>query len=166
MTNDSETLIVVTADHSHAFSFAGYADRGSRLSAEAGTGDDNMTYTTLNYANGPGWKNFTAEKRHNISSDGETIHSLTYQQTPLVPLDSETHGGEDVMIFAKGPFAHLLTGVQFQSYIPHVMAYASCVGDGLTYCGDSSSAASNLANILIVSVTLSMLKLIGYEIVA
>ncbi len=172
MTDDNETLIVVTADHSHAFILAGYAYRGSPLTGQAGMGDDDLPYNTLNYANGPGWKNFTDGKRHNISSDGEQVHNTTYQQTPLVPLKSETHGGEDVMIFAKGPFAHLLTGAQLQNYIPHAMAYASCVGDGLTYCGpdksggegDSSSAASNLANILIVSATLSILKL-GYKIV-
>lgn len=48
------------------------------------------------------------------------------QQTP-VPLGSETHGIEDVAIFAKGPMSHLFHGVQEQSYIAHVMAYAACI---------------------------------------
>lgn len=55
-----------------------------------------------------------------------------------VPLEFETHGGDDVAIFAKGPWSHLLTGVIEQHLIPHVMAYASCVGDGLTLCDESS----------------------------
>ncbi|KAL0159329.1 hypothetical protein M9458_043054, partial [Cirrhinus mrigala] len=50
-----------------------------------------------------------------------------YLQQAAVPLDSETHGSEDVAIFAKGPMAHLFHGVQEQSYIPHAMAYAACI---------------------------------------
>lgn len=52
-----------------------------------------------------------------------------------VPLSSETHGGDDVGIFAIGPYAHLFTGVLEQNVIPHLMAYASCVGEGHTACG-------------------------------
>ena len=45
-----------------------------------------------------------------------------------MPRSSETHGGEDVAIYARGPMSHLIHGVHEQSYIAHVMAYASCVG--------------------------------------
>jgi len=31
-------------------------------------------------------------------------------------------------VFSKGPYSHLLSGVHMQSYIPHVLAYASCMG--------------------------------------
>ena len=37
---------------------------------------------------------------------------------------AETHAGEDVAIFAKGPRAYLFHGVQEQSYIYQVMAKA------------------------------------------
>ena len=47
---------------------------------------------------------------------------------PPAPLDSETHSGADVGIFAKGPWAHLFHGVRNENYISYVMAYASCVG--------------------------------------
>jgi len=33
-----------------------------------------------------------------------------------------------VAIYARGPMSHLFHGVHEQSYIAHVMAYASCVG--------------------------------------
>ncbi len=46
----------------------------------------------------------------------------------------ETHGGEDVAVFAKGPLAHLLHGVHEQNYIPHVMAYAGCIGQNKEHC--------------------------------
>lgn len=50
-----------------------------------------------------------------------------YMQQAAVPLDAETHGGEDVAIYAKGPMAHLFHGVKEQNYIAHVMAYAACL---------------------------------------
>jgi alkaline phosphatase len=134
MTNDEDTLIVVTADHGHTMSFAGYAARGSRITGIAGYGEDydNLPYSTINYASGPGFKPFVGEMRYNISKDD--LESLTTKQVPLVPQGSETHGGDDVPIVAKGPFSHLLTGIHEQNYIPYVMAYASCVGEGPTFC--------------------------------
>ena len=48
-------------------------------------------------------------------------------QQAAVPLDVETHGGEDVAIYAKGPMAHLFHGVKEQNYVAHVMAYAACL---------------------------------------
>lgn len=47
------------------------------------------------------------------------------------------HSGEDVGVFASGPFDHLFTGVLEQNAIPHLMAYAACIGDGLTMCDDN-----------------------------
>ncbi|CAL8134234.1 unnamed protein product [Orchesella dallaii] len=156
MTSDDDTLIVVTADHSHAFSFPGYNVRGENITNIAGYGDDTLPYATMSYANGPGNRTFDDGLRHNISND--PIHTLDYKQVPLVPLDSETHGGEDVMIFARGPFAHLFTGVHQQSYIPHAMGYASCLGPGLTYCSDNKS---NSANYAISNISLSALIIIS-----
>lgn len=52
----------------------------------------------------------------------------------MAPNDIETHGGDDVGIFAIGPNAHLFTGVMEQYMIPHKMAYISCVGSGATLC--------------------------------
>lgn len=54
----------------------------------------------------------------------------------------ETHGGEDVAIFSKGPMAHLLHGVQEQNYIPHAMAYAACIGENTEHCQASGSGAT------------------------
>ena len=48
----------------------------------------------------------------------------------------ETHGGEDVAIYATGPMSHLFHGVHEQSYIAHVMAYASCVGPNTQHCDE------------------------------
>lgn len=55
----------------------------------------------------------------------------------VAPLGSETHGGDDVGIFARGPWAHLFSGVLEENVIPHLMSYASCVGEGYTACADA-----------------------------
>jgi alkaline phosphatase len=47
-----------------------------------------------------------------------------YAQESAIPLSSETHGGEDVGIFAKGPNAHLFRGSLEQSMIYWIMADA------------------------------------------
>jgi alkaline phosphatase len=39
-------------------------------------------------------------------------------------MEGETHGGEDVAIYGRGPQAHLLRGVLEQNVIFHVMAEA------------------------------------------
>ena len=57
-----------------------------------------------------------------------------YQQISTLPMDSETHSGEDVPIYSRGPMAHLLTGVIEQNVIAYVMAHAACVGDTGVQC--------------------------------
>ena len=59
-----------------------------------------------------------------------------------MPLYGETHSGEDVAIFARGPQAHLVHGVQEQNYIAHVMAFAGCL-EPYTDCGLAPPAGRN-----------------------
>lgn len=127
-TNEKDTLIIVTADHSHTFTIAGYPQRGNPilgLVKEPGKDvfakDANgMPYTTLGYANGPGSRGGVA--RADLTSV-DTAHP-DFLQEAAIPLASETHAAEDVAIFANGPKAHLFHGVQEQSYIYQVMANA------------------------------------------
>lgn len=62
------------------------------------------------------------------------ISPINFQFPATFPLSSETHAGEDVGIWAAGASSHLFSGVLEQSMIPHILAYASCVGDGLKIC--------------------------------
>jgi alkaline phosphatase len=45
-------------------------------------------------------------------------------QEATIPLGSETHGGEDVAIWARGPQAHLVRGSMEENWIFHVMREA------------------------------------------
>lgn len=82
-----------------------------------------------------------------------------YLAQSAVPLRSETHGGEDVAIFSKGPMAHLLHGVQEQHYIPHVMAYAACIGQNKDHCRtkSGSSSLSHISPVLAVLLSVTWL---------
>ncbi|XP_043851698.1 alkaline phosphatase, tissue-nonspecific isozyme-like [Dromiciops gliroides] len=139
LTSLEDTLTVVTADHSHVFTFGGYTPRGNSIFGLAPmvSDIDKKPFTSLLYGNGPGYK-VVAGEREDISTV-DYAHK-NYQAQAAVPLRSETHGGEDVAVFAKGPMAHLLHGVHEQNYIPHVMAYASCIGANKDHCRSHSSA--------------------------
>ncbi|XP_010345498.2 intestinal-type alkaline phosphatase [Saimiri boliviensis] len=125
LTNEEETLTLVTADHSHVFSFGGYTLRGSSIFGLAPSkAQDSKAYTSILYGNGPGYAfNSGARPDVNESESG----SPDYKQQAAVPLSSETHGGEDVAVFARGPQAHLVHGVQEQTFVAHVMAFAACL---------------------------------------
>ncbi len=118
----AETLIIVTADHAHTFSMAGYPKRNNPILGLAGTADDGKPYTTLGYMNGPGAD--PEAPRADLSSVDTA--DLDFLQQALVPLEeSETHAGDDVAILAQGPWAHLFHGVVEQNLIYHVMDKAS-----------------------------------------
>ena len=68
--------------------------------------------------------------------------SNDFVQMATFYLPDETHGGEDVSAYAIGPQSHLISGVHEQSYIAHVMAYASCVGG---YKSPDSCAMSDVS---------------------
>lgn len=150
MVNLEETLIIVTADHSHVFTIAGYPVRGNPILGKVvgvdsqGEAEDNLSladdgkpYTTLGYSNGPGFHfiedSSSADDVYNLPvhtsgrvdlTDVDTEAAGFHPET-TVPLSSETHGGEDVAIYAIGAGSDLVRGVMEQNVIFHVMMEAS-----------------------------------------
>ncbi|NWR60529.1 PPBI phosphatase, partial [Bucorvus abyssinicus] len=140
LTDEAQTLTVVTADHSHVFSFGGYTLRGSSIFGLAPSkASDKKNYTSILYGNGPG---YPGTNRSDV--DADIVEQYDYLHQAAVPLSSETHGGEDVAILAKGPMAHLFHGVQEQTYVAHVMAYAACI-EPYTDCLQRDSAPGSCA---------------------
>ncbi|XP_034476799.1 membrane-bound alkaline phosphatase [Drosophila innubila] len=129
MTSEDDTLIVVTSDHSHVFSINGYPDRNLDITGLSDTlGDDNKPYSILSYANGPGYDGtFTKSEGRKVITQKDTEHPL-YVHPSMVPLDAETHGGDDVAVFASGPYAQYFSGNYEQTNIPAMMARAAGIG--------------------------------------
>ena len=126
-----DTLIIVTADHSHTFTISGYPARGNNILGlvrevdEKGEFDEKPAtdinkkpYTTLGYANGTGAR----KERPNLTQ--EQVTNPDYKQEALIPKTSETHGGEDVGIFAIGANSWMVHGVMEQNWIFYVMQEA------------------------------------------
>lgn len=126
----SETLIVVTADHSHTLTVAGYTTRGNPILGhvvgndyhgrpETGPSLDQhgQPYTSLSYRDGPGAISSRVAKN-------DDVYASDYQQIALVPMDYETHGGEDVALYAVGPMAQLFSGTLEQHWVFHALKYA------------------------------------------
>ena len=144
MTSSEDTLIIVTADHSHVFTIAGYPKRGNPIlgkvvapgETEPTKAGDGLPYTTLGYMNGRGHHHLGGETDADVVYDEpinvgrQDISSLDttaagYHQEALIPRSSETHGGEDVAIYASGPGSALVSGVNEQNVIFHVMDRAA-----------------------------------------
>jgi alkaline phosphatase len=182
-----ETLIVVTGDHSHTLTIAGYAKRGNPILGisigvddEPILADDGKPYTTIGFANGPGGMKAPEAAAEPVLADdpsatsaaagdaggmqaaeaggepsttgaaGDAVRApegraaLTMEeatapdfiQQALVPLPSETHGGEDLGIYAIGPWSHLFQGTVEENYTFHVMDFAAGISERLAARGD------------------------------
>ncbi|KAM7013823.1 intestinal-type alkaline phosphatase-like [Passerculus sandwichensis] len=125
LTSPAETLTVVTADHSHVFTFGGSTPRGNSIFGLAPKkAKDKRAYTSILYGNGPG---YSIRDGARPAASLPAAEDKDYRQQAAVPLETETHSGEDVVVLAQGPMAHLFHGVQEQHYIAHAMAYAACL---------------------------------------
>jgi alkaline phosphatase len=125
-TRATETLIVVTADHSHVMTFGGYPQRGNPILGLSMSGGaleldrDGRPFTTLGYANGPGARSGRRPDLRDVDTTAKD-----YRQEATVPLSGETHGGEDVPLYAGGPGAHLFHGVLEQNVVFHLILRAT-----------------------------------------
>lgn len=134
LTSDRDTLIIVTADHAHPFTLGSWASLNTSVLGfvdEAGMKTeppiDGFAYLQLSYANGPGILG-----RPNLTKNDTETDDFLFPTR--VPLRDDTHGGQDVAVYARGPMAHLVNGVQESNYFAYLMSYASCVGPRKDKC--------------------------------
>ena len=136
--NLDETLILVTADHSHAFVMAGYPARGNpilglakpadivtgKLHEDPLLGKDGKPYTTLGYYAGPN------QRRNESEALTEAlVQQPHYQRQTAIPSgeiggEGGVHGGDDVALYGIGPGAYLVSGLIEQNTIFHIMLHA------------------------------------------
>lgn len=140
----AETLVIVTADHSHTLTMAGYPKRGNPIlgkvvfpgQSEPALAEDGLPFTTLGYRNGRGFRDLGEQTNADASyalplrpgrvdlTDIDTT-APGFHQEALVPGEAETHAGEDVAVYAIGPGAAGVSGVQEQSNLFHVIGVAA-----------------------------------------
>lgn len=128
----SKTLILVTADHGHVFTIAGYPTRGNDILGKVIPNDetgepapdfardlDGLPFTTVSYANGPGYV-------PGPRPDLELVDTADpdYLQEATVPLSSETHSGEDVPLYGVGKGAKDVHGTLEQDKVHDIMREA------------------------------------------
>lgn len=65
-----------------------------------------------------------------------------------VPMAEGVNGGEDVTVFATGPWSYLFSGNYEQNFIAHAIGYAACLED---FCnGSDTLVASSFLMITII----------------
>ncbi|XP_068230719.1 alkaline phosphatase-like [Palaemon carinicauda] len=142
LTDVKDTLIVLTADHSHVFTIGGHnTPRGHPVTdVDAEVSDvDGKPYTILLYSNGPGYAHSTPAGRQDLN--GFNTQDINFVQQAAVPRKYETHSGEDVPVYAQGPGSYLFSGTIEQTYIPHAITYASCITHDNSHCGKEPEEA-------------------------
>ncbi|XP_072945043.1 alkaline phosphatase-like [Epargyreus clarus] len=129
MTDQHDTLIVVTSDHTHSLSINGYPERGSNIFGTLGPSSfDHINYTTLSYGSGgPGSFQYNASSGSIVRDNPSDKNSddYMYEQIAAVPLEENYHGGGDVAVYARGPFAHLFHSIHEQNYVFHAIVHAA-----------------------------------------
>ena len=134
-----ETLVLVTADHSHVFSMGGYATRGNPILGlvvkNDASGDprseperdvDGVPYTTLGYFNGPGAVREIPRPMPETGIDAiyqSAVSVVGGDHDSNVDYD-ETHGGEDVALYGIGAGAENVRGVIEQNRVFDIMMSA------------------------------------------
>ena len=135
----TDTLILVTADHSHVFTMGGYPTRGNPILGLVVGNDrsgepngwpsvaaDGQPYTTLAYANGPGAV-VDLPRPAPQTGVGMLAQALVPMQSNNIDgtvTNDESHGGEDVALYGIGPGADRIRGVIEQNRIFDIMLAA------------------------------------------
>lgn len=127
--SEEDTLIVVTADHSHTMTYSGYTHRGDDINGMSPVSDteDGLPYMTLSYANGLGYGSHMEPGRGRKNLAEADREALRFRNPATLPVDLETHAGDDVLVYASGPWSHLFRGNYEQHVIAHLMAHAAGV---------------------------------------
>lgn len=131
----SETLVIVTADHSSAMSYSGYATpkNYSVLGLDKHISNiDKQHYQLLTYASGVGHGAF------NLTAAMKDYHNAYHKAA--IPSSWGNHAGEDVPLYAIGALSSFLfSGTIDQTFIPHAISFALCLSQYNSRCEKQSA---------------------------
>src|SRR3546814_18458243 len=116
MPSADDPLFVVTANYSHVLNFAGYPRRVNPILGKVREDGDGpaldalgLPYPTLSYANGPGYRDASADHPRVQPAAGRPALAHIaptdpdYRPEALGPLGAETTGAADLGISARSP---------------------------------------------------------------
>nr|XP_032517995.1 alkaline phosphatase-like [Danaus plexippus plexippus] len=96
---------------------------------------DGLNYTVISYGTGgPGSFKHSMTTIDNVTRvvrrDPSAVNTddMLYEQIAAITLEENKHGGNDVTVYAKGPFSHLFHNVHEQHYVFHAISYAAKLG--------------------------------------
>uniref|UniRef100_A0AC35TNB8 Alkaline phosphatase n=1 Tax=Rhabditophanes sp. KR3021 TaxID=114890 RepID=A0AC35TNB8_9BILA len=135
----SETLIIVTADHSHSLTFNGYNERTNPVLAAYNIDYpteiswDRKNYPSIQFAAGAGFD--TMWEKNRFFNKYYTRKNMTTKQfqdpnfvTPAcIKNIYGLHGGESVELHAIGPLSHIFSGNYDNTQIAYNMKYLLCL---------------------------------------
>lgn len=78
-----------------------------------------MWFYSLSYASGPGYADHVKLTGGRQNPQGKKYMDPQFRQPATIPEDEQTHGGEDVPVYANGPFSHV-SKFDFDSSCQHL----------------------------------------------
>lgn len=158
-------LLLITTSRKLTIKKLGYTYDETRERFNAQPDGSKAAWSTISYANGPGfYSHFTnhSERPWKDIRDMDFTDDQYMAPALLPTFDGyETHGGEDVPFLAIGPWAHLFTGVQEQSYFAQAIEHAAGWSDDNSnehlY---SNSKSQNTSQLIIILITLCIIILV------
>uniref|UniRef100_A0A0N5BN37 alkaline phosphatase n=1 Tax=Strongyloides papillosus TaxID=174720 RepID=A0A0N5BN37_STREA len=139
--NVEDTLIIVTADHSHPLNFNGFPKRkksvlGANMAnfSKVTVPSDNKTMPNLMFTSGQGFNtmfskdpNTGAYVRNNLTD--EDFKDPNFLVPSCILSKYGSHGGEDVSSFSTGPLSYIFSGNYDNTQIAYNIKYALCIND-------------------------------------
>ncbi|EPB70865.1 alkaline phosphatase family protein [Ancylostoma ceylanicum] len=139
MTDPSETLIIVTADHGHALTLPGYlpVEKSSDIVTQPTAKEEQkFELPGLFFASGPGFRG--GLRMTDVQVNEQERADPLFRQPASVPMAHGAHGGEDVGIWADGPLSDLFSSSLENTEVAYIIKFLLCLSSSdHTFCSAS-----------------------------
>ena len=83
-----------------------------------------MWFFALNYATGPGHADHVDKNGARVNPKGKPYLDPLFRQPTAVPDTLESHGGEDVGVYASGPYSHVSSNEPMMMIIIKILSFS------------------------------------------